>query len=103
MRQAVEHSGVMDSTAVAQASQVASKVSEVVKEAAHTVQGAMSVVSLCAHLCITCRHECLYSTWLFCQCCRLPARHTGAWQQPLQLRSVRQHGWRAFMLLKGHC
>lgn len=44
MWQAVEDSGVMDSTAVAEASQVASKVSEVVKEAAHTVQGAMSVV-----------------------------------------------------------
>ena len=52
MQQAVEHSGVMDSTAVAQASQVASKVSEVVKEAAHTVQGAMSVVSLVTHFCI---------------------------------------------------
>ena len=42
--QAVEDSGVMDSTAMAEASQVASKVSEAVKEAAHTVQGAMSVV-----------------------------------------------------------
>ena len=34
----------MESTAVAEVGQVASKMSEVAQEAAHTVQGAMSVV-----------------------------------------------------------
>ena len=51
MWQAVKDSGVMDSTAVAEASHVASKVSAAVKEAAHTIQGAMSVVYIlkCIH------------------------------------------------------
>ena len=39
----------MDSTAVAEASQVASKVAEAVEEVAHTVQGATSVVCPTRH------------------------------------------------------